>query len=94
MADTLQASFDFTAQESGSPTIGTLNAMVLAIVSDGEWLMPWEICERILAAHHLRISDSTVTARLRDLRKTRFGNHTIELRRRVGSRAYEYRLAR
>jgi hypothetical protein len=90
MSDSPQTSFDFTAQ---LPTIGTLNALVLEILSGGSWVMPWEICEKLWRDHHLRVSDSSITARLRDLRKDRFGRHTVELRKREGSRAFEYRLA-
>ena len=31
-------------------------------------------------------------ARIRDLKKAKYGNHTVEKRIREGSRAYEYRL--
>lgn len=81
---------------AASPSLvaGTLNAHVLAILSDGRWVMPWEICARLWHDRKLRVSDSTVTARLRDLRKDQFGKHKIELRKREGSRAYEYRLAK
>jgi hypothetical protein len=74
------------------PPIGTLNALVLAILSEGNWIMPWEICERLRRNRKLQVSDSSITARLRDLRKDQFGKHVIELRKRAGSRAFEYRL--
>lgn len=74
------------------PDAKTLNGIVLALISDGQWYMPWELCSAILARHRVRISDSSVTARLRELRKTRFGAHDIIKRLRAGSRAYEYRL--
>ena len=92
MSHNAQASLAFMAD--AAPTIGTLNAFVLDILSRGNWIMPWEICDAILHEHHIRVSDSSITARLRDLRKDKFGKHTIELRRREGSRAYEYRLAK
>ena len=85
-----QPSLNFNA----GPTIGTLNATVLAILSDGNWYMPYEICERILRQEHTRISDSSSSARLRDLRKAKYGSHVIEKRIRQGSRAYEYRLVK
>lgn len=77
-----------------TPTAGTLNAFVLDILSDGQWIMPFEICEKLRYSWKLRASDSSVTARLRDLRKAQFGGHRIELRKRAGSRAYEYRLVK
>jgi hypothetical protein len=79
---------------ANEPTSGTLNAFVLEILSDGQWIMPFEICEKLRYGWQLRASDSSVTARLRDLRKDQFGGHTIELRKRSGSRAYEYRLVK
>jgi hypothetical protein len=82
------------ASRKTEPTLGTLNALVLEILSDGQWIMPFEICEKLWYRLQLRASDSSVTARLRDLRKPRFGKHSIELRKRAGSRAYEYRLVK
>jgi hypothetical protein len=79
---------------NNAPTSGTLNALMLEILADGQWIMPWEICEKLRYSWQLRASDSSVTARLRDLRKVEFGGHTIELRKRAGSRAYEYRLVK
>jgi hypothetical protein len=78
--------------ERKSPSVGTLNAIVLAIMSDGKYRMPWEICGIILRDHKIQISDASLTARLRDCRKAQFGSHTVEKRIREGSRAYEYRL--
>ena len=74
------------------PTAETLNAYVLAVLSDGDWYMPYEICAEIYKTKGIRFSDSSCTARLRDLRKARYGGHNIEKRRREGSRAYEYKL--
>lgn len=76
--------------ERPAPT--TLNAIVLGIMADGKWRMPFEICDIILREYKVRISDSSLTARLRDGRKAKYGSHNIEKRIREGSRAYEYRL--
>ena len=78
--------------ERAAPTVGTLNAIVLEIMADGRWRTPWEICDIILLAYQIKISDSSLTARLRDLRAVKYGNHTVEKRIREGSRAYEYRI--
>ena len=80
--------------ERKEPSIGTLNAMVFSIMLDGSWRMPWEICNAVKARTQVLISDSSATARIRDLRKTRYGSHVIEKRKRVGSKAYEYRLTK
>jgi hypothetical protein len=80
-------------EERPVPNVGTLNAIVLAIMADGKYRMPWEICEIIQLTHFVRISDSSCTARLRELRGVKCGGHTVEKRIREGSRAYEYRIA-
>lgn len=78
--------------ERAAPTLGTLNATVLEIMADGKWRMPWEICDIILRDHKVRISDSSCTARIRELRSAKYGGYLVEKRIREGSRAYEYRL--
>jgi hypothetical protein len=80
--------------ERAAPTVGTLNAIVLEIMADGRWRTPWEICDIILLAYQIKISDSSLTARLRDLRKGKYGNYDVEKQPRAGSRAYEYRIAK
>jgi len=78
--------------ECPAPTVGTLTSIVLRIMDDGKWRMPWELCDIILRDYGVRISDSSCTARLRELRAVKYGNHAVEKRIREGSRAYEYRL--
>lgn len=77
-------------EPSLSPNAGTLNAIVRGILFRGGWVTPYEICDKVLQFHNLRISDASATARIRDLRKAKFGAYKIEKRRREGSRAYEY----
>ena len=87
-----QDAFDFEAAQAG-PGAGTLNFMILALLKfNPRWFMPWELCEAMQKLYDLRISDSSCTARLRDLRKPQYGAHNIEKRRREGSTAFEYRL--
>jgi hypothetical protein len=88
--DAAQTSLRFEVAE---PSIRTLNDMVRALLSNGDWWTPWEICEAIYRSRGIRVSDSSCTARLRDLRKPEFGGHVIELRRRAKSKAYEYHLS-
>lgn len=71
----------------------TLNHRVHRILARGGWWMPHELRDAILHEDKIMASDSSITARLRDLRKTPYGRHNIEKRRREGSNAYEYRLA-
>lgn len=70
---------------------GQVGRVYMALISPpGAW---WTLAE--LAAHIGHVSEAGVSARLRDLRKARFGSHTIE-RRRVpnGNGLHEYRLVR
>lgn len=61
-------------------------AKVQALMSDGGWRTLSEIEERIPEA-----SQAGISARLRDLRKPKFGGHTVD-RRYVGRGLWEYRL--
>ena len=84
-----QDTFNF---EPKGPTTGTLNSWVLALLAAGRWYAPWELCREIQLRYLTMTSDSSITARLRDLRKPRYGAHVIEKQRRANSSAYEYRL--
>lgn len=70
---------------------------VLEVLRDGSWLTPFEI-QMEVAKRYRNFSDSAITARIRDLRKSQYGGHHIYCRKRdtshLGyiSRAYEYRL--
>jgi hypothetical protein len=87
----VQALLDF--EQKAEPSLMTLNGMVYKLLKDsGDWWTPQELCRAILNRHDLMISDSSATARLRDLRKPSYGAHNIVKRKREGSRAYEYRL--
>jgi hypothetical protein len=54
-------------------------------MADGNWWSLWELAERTGG------SEASVSARLRDLRKPKFGGHTVE-RRYVGPGLFEYKL--
>lgn len=58
---------------------------VYAVMTDGRWRYLSEIAERVDG------SEASVSARLRDLRKPRFGGYTIE-RRYVADGLWEYRM--
>lgn len=80
-------------EDRPAPSVGTLNAIVLGMMlRNGGWVMPHEVCDYILRNNKLRISDASASARMRDLRKVKFGGYTVEKRIRAGSRAYEYRI--
>lgn len=62
---------------------------VFGVMQHGEWLTLHEITRRVG-----RGSEAGVSARIRDLRKRRFGGYTVERRRRGDPKAgvHEYRL--
>ena len=84
--------FDFNAEPL---SIKILNGQVLRYlrIRKSGWWEPCELVAKVLTETGTMVSDSSITARLRDLRKPRYGAHIIEKRKREGSRAYEYRLA-
>ena len=63
-------------------------ARVTALMSDGMWRTLHEISVSVFS------SEAGVSARLRDLRKSKFGGHTVDKRRRglVDRGLFEYRL--
>lgn len=81
-------------EEKPTPNAKTLTAIVLKIMSDGKWRFPWEVSSIILSEYKVRVSDSSLTARLRELRGVKFGYYTVEKRRGEDSNAYEYRVTR
>lgn len=80
------------AFELAEPRITNQTQMVLVLLADRRWWTPAEICEEVWRTRGIRMSDSGCTARLRDARKEQFGGHKISIRRRNGTKAYEYRL--
>ena len=61
---------------------------VTFLMNDGAWRTLREI------ADELEIPEASASARLRDLRKTRFGSHRVERQRRVEAKRgiFEYRV--
>ncbi len=82
-----EARFDGEVKEPGqAKRLGALLERVRQLMSDGEW--------RSLAVIQRKVggSEASISARLRDLRKPRFGGLLV-LRRHVGRGLYEYRIA-
>ena len=84
-------SFDGDTYEAGSDKarLTVQLAAVKAIMLDGRWHRLAEIL-----AHIGHGSEAGVSARIRDLRKTKFGGHTVERRRvkPIVRGLHEYRL--
>ncbi len=66
--------------------------MVRIALGRGVWLAPYDIQRIIEIKYDTRMSDSSITARMRDLRKAKYGGHVIDCRKRPGAKVYEYRL--
>jgi hypothetical protein len=74
-----------TGAADGLLCLGRQLRLVLDVMVDGRWRTLFEI------AAATKAPQSSVSARLRDLRKARFGGHTIERRRRTaGAGTWEY----
>ena len=85
----MQAELNF---DLAQPDVKRLVDMVRVIMKDGNWWAPYELCDEIKRNLNIRVSDSSATARIRDLRKVQYGGHVVRIRRRNGARAFEYRL--
>lgn len=90
----VQVARDGFGFRAADPSIKSLNGMVLRLLRDHQWWTPYDLCDQILAKYAILVSDSSITARLRDLRHPEYGFHLIEKRRIVNSNAYEYRLGK
>lgn len=84
-----QAELNFDIAE---PDVKTLNDIVRVLMRDGKWWAPFELVDEIWRTRSVRISDSTLSARLRDLRKAQYGSHVIAIRKRKGTRYFEYKM--
>lgn len=79
--------FDGATYEPAKDAIrlGTQLHRVFTLMADGKWRTLAEI------QRNCGGSDASVSARLRDFRKPRFGGHKVDRRRRAGG-LFEYRL--
>ena len=80
------------ADYENKPDTKTLNQRIYDVMLTRYWYTPYCLQQVLLAKYGVMVSDSSISARIRDQRKARFGGHTIEKRKREGSRAYEYKL--
>lgn len=86
-----QAEIDFDGQtfdqhKDGERLTGQLSS-VHAVMSSGQWRTLAEIRELIGVG-----TETGISARLRDLRKPKFGGFVVESRRRNDSGCWEYRV--
>ncbi len=66
-------------------------AAVYELMRDGRWRTHWQIKDALWQRWQIQASETSVSARLRDLRKIRFGSHLVE-RERIDGGLYAYRL--
>lgn len=74
----------YEPERDGERLSGQLQAVYL-LMADGQWRTLAEIKDRVGG------TDASVSARLRDLRKSAFGSHVVD-RRHVARGLFEYRL--
>ena len=65
--------------------------LVFELMRDGQWRRLADIVVNLRDAYSVYASEAGISARLRDLRKARFGSHTVE-RSNIGGGTFQYRL--
>ena len=65
---------------------------VFAYMINSDWHTLPEIAKAISFPPYDQASEAGVSARLRDYRKKKFGNHTVNRRRKTGGGLFEYQL--
>lgn len=80
----------FVEEKDGQRLSTQLNA-TFAIMSDGNWRTLPEIAALLKDQTGKEATTQSISARLRDFRKEKFGGHTVE-RRRISGGLFEYRL--
>jgi len=61
------------------------------MLQHGQWRTPYEIKDYLIGiGFHTNLSDAGITARLRDLRKDKYGKHEVKVRIRKGTLSREY----
>lgn len=77
--------------ERDGERLGREMTAVARLMLDGEWRTLAYISETLEMTTGIRYPEASISARLRDLRKPRFGSHTVE-RRYCGAGLWEYRV--
>jgi hypothetical protein len=57
-----------------------------------EWRTPAELQKIVLRKQSVMVSDAAITARIRDLRKAKYGGMEVLCRPRAGRHSFEYKL--
>jgi hypothetical protein len=67
---------------------------VAEVMATGDWLTFEQLRKSIWYYYEIPVSEAGVSARIRDLRKARYGGHTIERRKTDRRGIYAYRLVK
>lgn len=67
------------------------NPIILNLLSSGNWYAPHEVNMQ-LRLQGCHVSPEATTARMRDLRKAKFGGYILNKQKRIGTEYYEYRV--
>jgi hypothetical protein len=67
---------------------------IVQLLSRGHWYTEEEVSGYLLISCKRMVSGSACTARIRELKKPRYGGHNVQGHPRAGSKAYEYRIER
>ena len=81
----------FDAEKDG-PRLTSEFEAVKRIMHDGRWHTLYELRLRVEAKLKAKVSEAGISARVRDLRKTKFGGYTVERRRGEFGGTHEYRM--
>ena len=75
-----------------APRLVTQLEAVQVILQSGKWYTLSQLTQRVMSTTHHRATEPAISARLRDLRKTKFGGHQIERLRTNTPGLFRYRL--
>lgn len=81
-----------TVEERDRGRLTTQLTAVRSLLSSGDWWTLPALVDAVRRSIGHAVSEAGVSARIRDLRKARFGGLTIGRRRVRGSASFEYRL--
>lgn len=82
-----------TATTADTPRLNGQLQAVYDTMSDGQWYSIENLSQKVAQATKKPVSQTSISARIRDLRKAKFGGYNVE-RQKVSDGLYEYRIAR
>ena len=80
----------YDEQRDGTPLASQLDAVRDAMLN-GQWWSYKQLREHLQRHHQIKATDTSLSARIRDLRKIRFGGYSVQSRRKT-HREWEYRI--